>query len=222
MENNDLKYLKKHYGEKFVYFCRSNFPTALEVEGLLPRIIERKFAHSRSLFEDITKDDSVLSGFKSYVLSKVQRQLNNRVNTTKTPEELMSEAGYILYPECTDFADIIQFEKYYAEDEELCTFYGNRLRTCRVWFAVKKDVDDIRREDYTNPERQDRYGTSVISIQFTRDEPISLSIKNRYNHAVKNPDATFSNDLENIIPGLSSAFEKTYGIDFYDIKSEEF
>ena len=79
------------------------------------------------------------------------------------------------------------------------------------FFAVKTNVDEIKRENFPNPERQDEYGTSVISIQFTKDENCTLSIKNRYNHTVPNPDATFSNNLDNIIFGLTYNFEKYYG-----------
>ena len=67
---------------------------------------------------------------------------------------------------------------------------------------------DIKREDFKKPKREDEYGTSVISIQFTKDGTNTLSIKNRYNHTVNNPDATFSNNLDNIIPGLTASFEK--------------
>ena len=58
--------------------------------------------------------------------------------TTTLPDELFAEAGYILFPECQTEDDIQAFRKYYTDYEELCTFYGNRLDTCRVWFAVKK------------------------------------------------------------------------------------
>ena len=77
--------------------------------------------------------------------------------------------------------------------------------------AVKKNVDEIKREDFKNPKRQDDYGTSVISIQFSRGASNTLSIKNRYNHTVENPDATFSNNLDNIILGLTDSFEQEYG-----------
>mgnify|MGYP004479480149 CR=1 FL=1 len=89
-----------------------------------------------------------------------------------------------------------------------------------VFFAVKKDVDKIKREDFHNPQRQDLYGTSVISIQFTRSKSCTLSIKNRYNHTVNNPDSTFSNNLDNIIPGLTESFKKYYGLSFE--KNSEF
>ena len=71
-------------------------------------------------------------------------------------------------------------------------------------------VFKIKRENFNNPKREDEYGTSVISIQFSRGETNTLSIKNRYNHSVNNPDATFSNNLDNIILGLKNSFEEYY------------
>ena len=123
----------------------------------------------------------------------------------------MNEAGYNLF-ECTTEEEIQRFRKYYAKGEELCTFNGNRLKTNRVFFAVKKNVDEIIRENFPNPKREDLYGTSVISIQFTKGGGNYLSIKNRYNHTVVNPDATFKNNLDNIIEGLTESFERYYGI----------
>ena len=118
----------------------------------------------------------------------------------------MKEAGYTLY-ECNTEEDILNFKKYYKTGEELCTFRGNRLESCYVFFAVKEGADKLDRSKFKNPERQDEYGTSVISIQFSRND-YNLSIKNRYNHTVSNPDATYSNNLENIISGLTDSFEK--------------
>ncbi|MBO7527797.1 MAG: hypothetical protein J6T74_07920 [Clostridia bacterium] len=215
MENEDLKYIKKHYSEKMAHLCRELFPTLLETPGLLTGLLEQAFAHSSSLADDII-DGGKKDGFKSfiYAMSDSQR-LSIASAGTKTPEQLMDEAGYILYPECKTEEEIQSFKHYYASGEEICTFNGRRLESCRVWFAVKKDVDQIKREDFDSPLRQDEYGTSVISIQFSKGEKNILSIKNRYNHRVSNPDATFSNDLENIRAGLSDAFAVTYGLNIY-------
>ena len=35
-----------------------------------------------------------------------------------------------------------------------------------------------------------------------------VSIKNRYNHTVENPDATYGNDLDKIVPGLADSFAR--------------
>ena len=217
---DDLKVIRKKYGEKMYHFCRESFPTLLEKPGKLSKLLSDNFHESHSLFDDIVANGKE-SEFKNFIYSLVDVENNNELGMTKTPEELMSEAGYVLV-ECYNEEDIQKFRKYYAPGEELCTFKGGRLNSCRVFFAVKKNVLDIKREDFKKPKREDEYGTSVISIQFTKDETNTLSIKNRYNHTVVNPDATFSNNLDNIIPGLTESFERYKGIiQMYKIKNFE-
>ena len=217
---DDLKVIRKKYGEKMYHFCRESFPTLLEKPGKLSKLLSDNFHESHFLFDDIVANRKE-SEFKNFIYSLVDVENNNELGMTKTPEELMSEAGYVLV-ECYNEEDIQKFRKYYAPGEELCTFKGGRLNSCRVFFAVKKNVLDIKREDFKKPKREDEYGTSVISIQFTKDETNTLSIKNRYNHTVVNPDATFSNNLDNIIPGLTESFERYKGIiQMYKIKNFE-
>lgn len=125
--------------------------------------------------------------------------------------------------ECKTVEEVNSFKKYFILGEQLCTFLdpASRLENKYVFFAVKKNILDIKREDFLIPDRQDEYGTSVISIQFTRDKNNHLSIKNRYNEVVNNPDSTFDNNLDNIIPGLTMSFYKAYGIrEIYDENSE--
>lgn len=204
----ELKKIKKLYGENMAHLCRELFPTILEQDGLLLELLLKKFLPSKFLYNDIVEQCCV-DEFKNLIFGLLDQEEDEVVVTDKTPFELLSEAGYELY-ECKTEEEIQSFKKYYNDSEKLCTFKGGRLQTNYVFFAVKKDVEKIKREDFSNPKRQDLYGTSVISIQFTRGEKNTLSIKNRYNHGVMNPDATFSNNLEKIIPGLSSSFEKEY------------
>lgn len=209
----DLKWIKKHYGEKTMHLCRELFPKLLETDGLLPKILEEHFDRSKSLADDIDEDD-VEEDFKNFVFSFAKEEEKIQTKVPKaSAKTLFSRAGYILYPECKTEEEIQSFRKYYEDGEELCTFRGGRLTTCRVWFAVKKDVDKILRKNFKNPSRQDEYGTSVISIQVSKGSSV-LSIKNRYNHSVKNPDNTFNSDLDNIIEGLSGAFERDYNVKF--------
>lgn len=209
-ENKDLKIIKKLYGESMMHLCREYFPTILDEEGRLSKIMQDHFAPTKALHENLVAQHKV-EDFRDYINYLYERDLNpqEREEKLKSPAELLSSAGYILYPECKTEDEIQSFKKYYASGEEICTFKGNRLRTCRVWFAVKKDVDEIKREDFTSPVREDRYGTSVISIQFSKDGGY-LSIKNRYNHSVPNPDCTFQNNLDNIIAGLDSSFRRVF------------
>lgn len=209
--NEDLAYIKKHYSEEMMHICRELFPSVLEEKGVLAKMMDTHFAHSKYLAFDIKKNGK-LEDFKQYIFNLFFLKFQERATTQETPEQLMKKAGYTLYPECEEEEDIQKFKKYWQKDEQLCTFKGDRLRTCRVWFAIKDDIDSIKREDFDIPMRQDRYGTSAISIQFSRGKFQTLSIKNRYNHAVCNPDNTFGNDLDNIIAGLSDAFFKSYGV----------
>ena len=219
MNSNELKKIKKYYGEEMTHFCRDNFATILETENLLLNTLLKYINPYHYFFRDV-KQNNMLDEFKGYIYRKCAiENPNNNTDVNKDPKELMGDAGYDLY-ECKSEDEIQAFKKYYRTGEELCTFRVNRLERCYVYFAVKKNVDEIRREDFNHPARQDLYGTSVISIQFTKDNSHMLSIKNRYNHTVQNPDATFSNNLENIIPGLTKSFSKYYGMHQNRIQDE--
>ncbi len=217
--SEELKQIKKIYGEEMMHLCRELFPTILENEGLLLGILTKNIAPTRTLAEFI-KTRNYEDEFKSWVYSFIHNKIVREIRTGKTPYELMDEAGYILY-ECKSEEDIQSFKHYYANGEALCTFNGGRLNRCIVFFAVKKNVDEIKREDFKIPRREDEYGTSVISIQFSRGSFCTLSIKNRYNHTVLNPDSTFSNNLDNIIPGLTKSFEEECGITLQQNRTEE-
>ena len=214
--NYDLKLIKDKYGEEMMHLCRTLFPTLLEEEGLLFNLLSDNFAYSKFLYSDIV-NNRLVEKFKDYIYGLVDVEIK-QINVNKTPKELLDEAGYVLY-ECDNEEDIQSFKKYYAKNEELCTFDGGRLNRCYVFFAVKKNVDDIKRENFSNPKREDEYGTSVISIQFAKGDTNTLSIKNRYNHRVNNPDATYGNNLENIIHGLTKSFEKEYNLNIESNKN---
>ena len=206
----ELKKIKKLYGEDLAHYCRANFSSILETDGLLLKILTNNFYPTKSLYKDLYIQDKLLS-FKNYIyyLSNIENVQEDII--VDTPENLLRSVGYTLY-ECKTESDIQKFKKYYAPGEELCTFGSNRLETCYVWFAVKDNAEILNRKKFKHPMRQDEYGTSVISIQFDRDDTHTLSIKNRYNHKVENPDATFSNDLDNIVAGLTKSFADYKGM----------
>lgn len=207
-DSKELKRIKKLYGENFMHLCKSLFPTLLEKEGLLTEVLKSSFAtNSRTLCEDIINSHSEET-FKNYIYSKVDVEKETpEIFEEKTPYQILDENGYNLY-ECNSEEEIQSFKKYYKPGEELCTFRGGRLNSCIVFWAVKKNAEEIKREDFDNPKREDEYGTSVMGIQFTKSQNSTVSIKNRYNHKVNNPDATYGNDLDRIAPGLTQSFEK--------------
>ena len=210
--NDDLKIIKKLYGEKMMHLCRRLFVTILDTSpGFLSKVMTSKFAPNRYLYDDIMYYQQEL---REYILWNYYQENIPALESSDVldPVTLLKQVGYTLY-ECKTYEDIQQFKKYYTPEEELCTFtYGNRLRSCYVYFAIKEGAEKLKRSDFTSPNRQDEYGTSVLSIQFSRDDSHSLSIKNRYNHTVSNPDATFSNNLDNIVPGLTQSFAAYYGM----------
>ena len=222
----ELKRIKKKYGEDFMRLCRDLFPTILEQEGRLEEILYSTFAgNSRTLYEDIV-NAGLEADFKNYIYSKIDiEDPDRKIIVGKSPYELLDEAGYDLY-ECLTEEQVQEFRKYYKPREELCTFDGGRLEKCVVFFAVKKNAEDIKRENFRNPKREDEYGTSVMGIQFNRHGLCTVSIKNRYNHAVNNPDATYGNDLDRIVPGLTQSFadllKKEYNLDLNNINVEKF
>ena len=127
------------------------------------------------------------------------------------PITLLSKAGYNAY-----VADTLEkqnaIKKYYAHGEELCTFRDNgRFKNYYIINAVRKDVDKIKRS--AHPSRDDKYGTSVISIQILKTGGF-ISIKNRYNHTVQNCDNTLDSNPDNIILGLSDAIKHHFNVDF--------
>ena len=127
------------------------------------------------------------------------------------PIELLARAGYDAY-----VADTLKkqnaIKKYFAPGEELCTFKDeDRYKNYYIINAVRHDLDKIVRP--AHPSRQDEYGTSVLSIQILKSGG-RISIKNRYNHTVENPDNTFGSNPDNIIAGLSDALRAYFNVDF--------
>ena len=127
------------------------------------------------------------------------------------PITLLDKAGYNAY-----IADTLEkqnaIKKYYASGEELCTFKDDdRFKNYYIINAVRKDVDKIKRGN--PPQRDDEYGTSVISIQVLKTGGF-ISIKNRYNHTVENCDNTLNSNPDNIIMGLADAIKHHFNVDF--------
>ena len=206
---DDLKCIKKEYGENMAHLCRSFFSTILETPGLLYYILSTHFAKSKSLYGDITNSHKEYL-FKEYIYHFSDIEIEKEETEVKSVKELLDEAGYDLF-ECKNNEDIQRFKKYYEPSEELCTFKDpHRIDSHYIFFIVKKDVDKIKRDEFKEPKREDTYGVSVLDLQFDKGQVQRVSIKSRYNHTVKNPDATYSNNLDAIILGLTDAFEHDY------------
>lgn len=111
--------------------------------------------------------------------------------------------------------------------ELICTIGSNwasgakRFDGYYIIHAVKKEAfgdDKLPESEWhikpsENPERQDEYGTSVISIQVLKTGG-DISIKNRYNHTVLDCDQTFNNNPDSIILGLTNSIKDYFNVEF--------
>lgn len=192
--------IKKQNGEAFAKVIRDFHNGIFEV----PNIVEI-LKHAGFEASDAEKN-------LKYLVSLLSEEKKEE-HVVRDPIELLSEAGYDAY-----VADTLEkqnaIKHHFKSNEELCTFRDHsRYQNYYIINCVKKNVDEIRRENFSNPEREDDYGTSVISIQVAKTGGF-ISIKNRYNHSVPNCDNTFRSDPDNIIPGLSAAIQKYFNVSF--------
>lgn len=204
--SEELRKIKKHYGEDFMHLCKRMFPTILDEPGKLYEIISSHFSdNSNTLYYDIVSN-KLEEKFKNLINSCYYNKNATCIPSNgRNPYEILDEAGYEL-KECLSQQEIYEYTKYYDPLEIICTISsGIRLKSNVVFFAVKKDVEKIKRKDFVNPQREDKYSTSVLSIQFNRKDG-NVQIISRYNHKVKNPNAVYGNDLDKLAPGLKESF----------------
>jgi hypothetical protein len=206
MSDKIYKKLKRQNGEAFARTVRDHHNGLLEISNLLH--IVRYAGDSAQDAEDILP----------YLMSVLTAQIENKdttpPSTPRDPFELLDEAGYDAF-----HADSLEKQNsiahFFKKSELLCTFNdAARYKRYHIVHAIKKDVDQIKRADFIGKEdRQDEYGTSVISIQIGKGERF-ISIKNRYNHTVAGCDHTFNSNPDNIINGLSDALKNHFNVEF--------
>ena len=190
--------LKKQNGESFAKAIRNFDNGILELPNLLEIV---KFAGKEA--EPIIP-----------YLRMLKRGVPDKHGVYQDPITLLKQAGYDAF-----VADTKQkknsIKHYYAPGEEICTFKdGTRHEYYYIIHAVKEGADKLNRQDFYGREnRQDAYGTSVISIQILKSGNF-ISIKNRYNHTVEACDNTFDSNPDNIISGLSDSLKRYFNVDF--------
>ncbi len=190
--------IKKLKGEAFAQGIRNYDARIFDVPG-----IQEWVRYAR-------RDVEPLLPFLRSLISKSKTQ----EISDKSPFELLKQAGYTAF-----YADTLKkqnsIKKYFSKKEELCTFSDpNRFKRYHIIHCVKEGADKLKRSDFKGHEdRQDEYGTSVISIQILKTGGF-IKICNRYNHTVENPDNTFGSNPDNIILGLSDSLKKHFKVNF--------
>ena len=190
--------IKKQNGEAFAKAIRDYDARIFDIPNL------------QELIQYAGRDAERLTPFLSSLLDidkiKVQSGLN--------PFELLKKAGYNAF-----YADTERkknsIKHYYANREAICTFRDSeRHKNYHIIHCIKEGADKLKRSDFKGHEdRQDEYGTSVISIQILKTGGF-IKICNRYNHTVENPDNTFGSNPDNIILGLSDSLKKHFNVNF--------
>lgn len=193
--------IKKFIGE-YAYKCIENM--AYDADALRKALITP--ANARAVFSELSEYE-----IKSLVADISNSGTIGTVRKT-TQEEIITafaKGGYTTV--IFDDKDAIEeCKKYYRNDEVICTYNNleKRMQEYHMLVAIKENIDKIERSK--NPQRDDKYGTSILNIQIARNGS-HMSIKNRYNHTVSQCDATFNNDLNHIIMGLQSMVLGYYG-----------
>ena len=197
------KKLKKQNGEKFAQTVRNFHSGLLEIPEL-DVILRHAGRNAQPLLP--------------YLMTLMASNDDDEVAPAEPqdPFELLDQAGYDAF-----HADTLKkqnsIKPYFRKGELLCTFNDKaRYKNYHIVNAIKKNVDEIKRAE--NPEREDEYGTSVISIQMAKRGGF-ISIKNRYNHTVTGCDNTFNSNPDNIIRGLSTALKEHFDVEFSATKS---
>ncbi len=197
--------IKKQNGEKFAQKIQAFDSRIFNIENF-PQIV--KYAG---------RDAEPILGFLQAMVPVEEKA---EIVDVKNPIDLLKEAGYDAFVVNT-LEEKNSIEKYYYVnplkrlDERICTLKDPaRHLNYHMIHAVKEGADKLNRLDFLHPERQDEYGTSVISIQM-RKSGGHVSIKNRYNHTVPDCDNTFSSNPDNIIKGLSDSLQQYFHVDFH-------
>ena len=162
--------------------------------------------NARAVFADLSEHDikSICAEISnSGTIGQTRKTTREEITAT------FAAAGYntVIFD---DEDAIKEARKYYRDGEQICTYkdLSNRMEEYHIVVAIHADIDKIKRAEY--PSRDDEYGTSILNIQIARNGS-HMSIKNRYNHTVPQPDSTLNNNLDLLAPGLQSMVLGYYG-----------
>lgn len=199
------KNLKKKIGSEPYNYLIRNYNTDFlsetlpQVFGLLSDIRHLKDA-------DFPRLKIILNDFLK------EEEKGKEIKPTKTAKELLDEAGFILDDNIQNKNDYTKYEQFFDDDEKLCKFhsYDATKRYKKVFFILRKNYENIKRLE--NPKRQDDYSTSIMSVGISDQGDNVAQITSRYNHTVAGGDNTYNSNLENIVVGLTEAFNQDYNL----------
>lgn len=193
--------IKKFVGE-YAYNTIKNM--AVDKEALRKALVTPQ--NARAVFSELNEFD-----IKSLCTEISNSGTIGQIMQT-TQEEIIKAFNSVGYDKIIfdDEQEIAECKKYYKSGEVICTYNNlqSRMREYHMLVAIKSNIDKIERSK--NPQRDDEYGTSILNIQIARNGS-HMSIKNRYNHTVSQPDSTLNNNLDMLYMGLQSMVLGYYG-----------
>jgi hypothetical protein len=198
--NKNLK--KKKGGDLYNYLVRNFDETSLEGK------LREKFA----LLSDLRQiKPEAFTGVKA-LLNLQEEEKTHACPGVRSAKAMLDEAGYVLVDNIEKKEDYLEYEKYFREGEKLCKFssYDATRRYSKLFFILKKGFEGIQPAE--SPKRQDDYGTSIMSVGISPDRREVRQITSRYNHKVPGCDNTFNSNLDNIVEGLTEAFNRDYSL----------
>ena len=178
--------------------------SAVDSESLHAALITPQ--NARAVFADLSEHDikSICAEISS---NGTIGQLQNA--TQEDIVKAFAAVGYytVIFD---DEEAIYEARKYYRSEELICTYNDlpHRMQEYHIIVAIHDNIGKIKRSQ--NPARDDEYGTSILNIQIARNGS-HMSIKNRYNHTVPQPDSTLNNNLDLLSPGLQGKVLGYYG-----------
>jgi hypothetical protein len=201
MEEIIMGNLKKFVGE-YAYNILKNI--AVDNEALHKALVTPQ--NARAVFSDLNEFE-----IKALCTEISNSGTIGQIRET-TQEDIIKAFNSVGYDRVIfdNESEISECKKYYKQGEVICTYNNlqSRMNEYHMLVAVKSNIDNVERSK--NPQRDDEYGTSILNIQIARNGS-HMSIKNRYNHTVSQPDSTLNNNLDVLYMGLQSMVLGYYG-----------
>ena len=99
-QSDELKKIKRIYGEKFSRLCRELFPQILDQEGALLKILQEKFSRNCNTLCESIEENGLKEDFKDLIYTAFDDDREeDKKEDSRTPYEILDEAGYELH-EC--------------------------------------------------------------------------------------------------------------------------
>lgn len=193
--------LKKFVGE-YAYNIIKNI--AVNNEALRKALVTPQ--NARAVFSDLNEFE-----VKSLCTEISNSGTIGQIRET-TQEEIIKAFNSVGYDRVIfdNELEISECRKYYKQGEVICTYNNlqSRMSEYHMLVAIKSNIDKVERSK--TPQREDEYGTSILNVQIARNGS-HMSIKNRYNHTVSQPDSTLNNNLDMLYMGLQGMVLGYYG-----------